>query len=175
MSHLRRIALIAALVLVALPPAAPAQERRGPARFDARGNSADAPAAEEGAAGGDAFGQQGSDGARAQDQGRPEALKREDIMSRIQGRQESFNYCYESALKVDKTAQGRVLLNWKIALDGKVTDLTVKASTFKAEKPDVKKKFEECLVDKVKQLVFPARRRGIPMDITFPFVFKPKA
>ena len=98
-------------------------------------------------------------------------LDKEDIMEVIQKRQSGITSCYEKELQTNRTLKGKVMVSFTIQVSGEVTDVKVNES-----KSDLKeKKVTDCMVLILKNLRFPARKKGPPQEINFPFNFKPKA
>lgn len=99
-----------------------------------------------------------------------QVLDKETIRKVIDGRNKSIAYCYEKELQTTRKLKGRVVVNLTIQLDGVVKGVKVvkDKSTLK------NKKVRNCIIDIMKSLRFPVRKTGEPIEINYPFVFKPK-
>ena len=70
----------------------------------------------------------------------------------------------ESQLLADPSLSGKIIVFWKIGLDGQVTEASIKSSTMKNNR------VEECLTKAVRRLRFDKPDGGICV-VEFPFVF----
>ena len=79
----------------------------------------------------------------------------------------AIRHCYNRELRKDPELAGVVKVKFTVGTQGKVTDAAIKESSLK------NKDVESCIVGEVKTWVFPEPRSGKPVDITYPFKFKP--
>ena len=92
--------------------------------------------------------------------------KQADILRVVTSRQRSVQYCYEKELARNPELKGKVILNWRIGLSGKVMKAWVGSSSLKNGT------VESCMTRAVKFWRFTKPDGGI-CEIKFPFVFSP--
>lgn len=92
-------------------------------------------------------------------------IDREEVRQVIRKNLKSIKTCYTDGLKNNPNIEGKVVIEWDIANDGSVSKAGVKSSALKDEA------VENCIVDKVKALKFPAPPTGNVANISYPFVF----
>jgi hypothetical protein len=90
--------------------------------------------------------------------------KEKDISRVVSARQRGIQYCYEKELNRNPELQGKVTMNWRIGLDGKVMKVIVENSTLG------NKTVEGCMTRQVKRWTFPKPEGGF-CQIRYPFVF----
>ena len=74
--------------------------------------------------------------------------------------------CYERQLLADPELSGKIVMRWKVQLDGKASDVSVQSSTMKNAK------VEKCMTRVIKRMRFDKPDGGICV-IDFPFVYSP--
>lgn len=92
-------------------------------------------------------------------------IDHEEVRHVIRKDLKSVGTCYADGLKKNPNIEGKIVIEWDIASDGSVSKAGVKSSTLKDEA------VENCIVDKVKALKFPAPPTG-SANISYPFVFR---
>ena len=97
-------------------------------------------------------------------------LDREDILKVINRKKTSIRGCYEKILQTNQSLKGKLMVNFTIQLNGSVKD----ASIVKGKSSMKDKKVTKCVMGIVKNMIFPKRKKGEPMEINFPFNFQPK-
>lgn len=90
--------------------------------------------------------------------------KEADITRVVSARQSGITYCYEKELARNPELQGKVTMNWRIGLDGKVVKVLVENSTLN------NKTVEGCMSRQIERWTFPKPEGGM-CQIKFPFVF----
>ncbi len=95
-------------------------------------------------------------------------LDKETIKGVINKRNQSILYCYEKELQTNQKLKGRVVINLTINLDGSVSDVNLVKKASKL----TDKKVTDCVVDIMKSLKFPSRKKGDPITINYPFNFQ---
>jgi hypothetical protein len=93
------------------------------------------------------------------------SLPPELIAQVIKDNRNGFRYCYERNLQVEKDLAGMVKLFFIIGPTGKVTSASVKEATLKNAA------VQECMLTRMRSLVFPVPRGGGVVIVTYPFVF----
>ncbi len=92
--------------------------------------------------------------------------KEADIQRVVNARRSGISYCYEKELARNPELGGKVTLNWRIGLDGKVMKVIVESSTLG------NKDVEGCMIRNVERWTFPKPEGGM-CQIKYPFVFNP--
>lgn len=92
--------------------------------------------------------------------------KQADILRVVSSRQRAVQYCYEKELARNPELKGKVILNWRIGLNGKVMKSWVSSSSLKNGT------VESCMTRSIKRWTFTKPDGGI-CEIKFPFVFSP--
>jgi len=87
-----------------------------------------------------------------------------DIVQVIEANQTAVVGCYNSELKKNSQLKGKVVMSWRIGLDGKTRKVKVSSSTLK------NKAVEDCLLRQLKGAHFPKPDGGM-CQIRYPFVF----
>lgn len=94
------------------------------------------------------------------------ALSKEQIKAVVGAHRSEIKACYDAALKENDKLEGKVVIWWTVAGDGKVVDAKVKESSLST--PAV----ESCMVEKIRAWVFPEPKGGGSVEINYPFVLK---
>jgi hypothetical protein len=100
--------------------------------------------------------------------GTPDAsggLSREQILKVVMSHAAAIQFCYEKELQRFPHLSGKVMLGWKVDLDGRVEVVKVDSTTL--GNPSA----ESCMARQVKNWQFP-RPNGVVANVTFPFFFK---
>lgn len=90
--------------------------------------------------------------------------KNADILRVVSSRQRSIQYCYEKELARNPELKGKIIVNWRIGLSGKVMKAWIGSSSLKNGS------VESCITRSVKFWRFSKPDGGI-CEIKFPFVF----
>ena len=90
--------------------------------------------------------------------------KESNIREVVQKRANALRNCYEQQLLANPELSGKIIVFWKIGLDGNVTDASIKSSTMNNGK------VESCLTQTVRRLRFDKPDGGICV-VEFPFIF----
>lgn len=90
--------------------------------------------------------------------------KESNIRDVVKKRANSLRNCYEQQLLANPELSGKIIVFWKIGLDGRVTDASIKSSTMNNAK------VESCLTQTVRRLRFDKPDGGICV-VEFPFIF----
>ncbi len=90
--------------------------------------------------------------------------KESNIRDVVQKRSNALRNCYEQQLLANPDLSGKIIVFWKIGLDGKVTDASIKSSTMNNAR------VEACLTQTVRRLRFDKPDGGICV-VEFPFIF----
>jgi hypothetical protein len=77
----------------------------------------------------------------------------------------AIQFCFEKELQRHPSLSGKVVLGWRIELDGHVSNAHLASSTL--GNPGT----EGCMVRQLKSWVFP-RPKDAVAQVTFPFLFK---
>jgi TonB family protein len=92
-------------------------------------------------------------------------IDREAIRRVIQSRLREMKACYEKGLNRDPSLGGKIVLEWTIGKQGRVTEASVKNSTMgNAE-------VEQCALSRLRTWRFPEPPVGREAEVTYPFVF----
>ena len=90
--------------------------------------------------------------------------KESNIREVVQKRANALRNCYEQQLLANPDLSGKIIVFWKIGLDGKVTDASIKSTTMNNAR------VESCLTQTVRRLRFDKPDGGICV-VEFPFIF----
>ena len=90
--------------------------------------------------------------------------KESNIRDVVQKRANALRNCYEQQLLANPELSGKIIVFWKIGLDGKVTDASIKSTTMNNNR------VEACLTQTVRRLRFDKPDGGICV-VEFPFIF----
>lgn len=90
--------------------------------------------------------------------------KSSDILRVVSSRQRSIQYCYEKELARNPELRGKLILSWRIGLNGKVMKSWIGSTSLKNGA------VESCILRSVKRWTFNKPDSGI-CEIKFPFVF----
>ncbi len=98
-----------------------------------------------------------------------QVLDKATIQKVIKKRQSGILNCYNTQLQTNHSLAGKVVINFTIQLDGTIQGgkAVKKATTMKD------KKVVKCIEKIVKNLHFPSRKKGEPIEINYPWVFQP--
>jgi pSer/pThr/pTyr-binding forkhead associated (FHA) protein len=91
-------------------------------------------------------------------------LSREAIAKVVRKHLREIQYCYERNLLLSPNLQGKVIMEWTIAVSGSVTVVKTKNNTMAS--PAV----AMCIAAKIKQWKFPKPKGGIVI-VSYPFIF----
>jgi hypothetical protein len=95
-----------------------------------------------------------------------EGLSMEEIGAVIQKHMDEVRYCHEADLIRNPKSEGKLVMDFKIAPNGKVEEASTKSSTLPGNY------LEKCLRGKLLTWKFPLPKGGVHVGVTFPFVFK---
>ena len=121
-----------------------------------------------GGTGGGLGGHQGKELKVAVQTGTPDlsgGLSREQILKVVMSHAAAIQFCYEKELQRFPHLSGKVMLAWKVNLDGRVETVKVDSSTLGNASA------ESCMARQVKNWQFP-KPNGVVALVTFPFFFK---
>lgn len=90
--------------------------------------------------------------------------KESNIRDVVQKRSNALRNCYEQQLLANPDLSGKIIVFWKIGLDGKVTDASIKSTTMNNAR------VESCLTTYIRKLTFDKPDGGICV-VEFPFIF----
>ena len=90
--------------------------------------------------------------------------KESNIREVVQKRANALRNCYEQQLLANPDLSGKIIVFWKIGLDGKVTDASIKSSTMNNNR------VESCLTQTVRRMRFDKPDGGICV-VEYPFIF----
>ncbi|MBQ9818200.1 MAG: AgmX/PglI C-terminal domain-containing protein [Proteobacteria bacterium] len=90
--------------------------------------------------------------------------KESNIRDVVQKRSNALRNCYEQQLLANPELSGKIIVFWKIGLDGKVMDASIKSTTMNNAR------VESCLTQTVRRLRFDKPDGGICV-VEFPFIF----
>lgn len=92
-------------------------------------------------------------------------LSKEQILKVVQSHAAAIQFCYEKELQRFPHLAGKVVVHWKVNLDGRVEGARVESSTLGNASA------ESCMVRQVKNWQFP-KPNGVVCVVNFPFFFK---
>ena len=93
-------------------------------------------------------------------------IDKKSVMAVIRRRQDGFQACYETALKANSKLAGKIVVEFTIGEDGKVTEARVVKDSMNSGETN------NCVVSLLKRLRFPAPADG-EVTINNTFVFQP--
>lgn len=93
------------------------------------------------------------------------SIDREAIRRVIQANKSAIRFCYDSALQRDRDLFGKLVLEWDIAEQGRVTRAVVKSSTLNNNS------VANCIIKKLKTWKFPEPPPNQVAVVSYPFVF----
>jgi len=93
------------------------------------------------------------------------ALSRETIFKLIDEFKDDYKKCYEIGLKQDSYLQGEVTVNFVLSGEGKVINSKIQKTTMKNEN------VQNCVMERIKNIKFPAPEGGGIVIVNYPFVF----
>jgi TonB family protein len=85
------------------------------------------------------------------------------ITAAIKRRQDAFQDCYQSALKQNSKLAGKIVVEFTIAEDGRVTDTRINKSTMGSAE------VEKCLQGVLRRMRFPAQKEEVTLSNSFVF------
>lgn len=94
------------------------------------------------------------------------SIDREAVRRVVQAGMREIRSCYERQLNKNKGLEGRIVLAWVIAEQGKVLSARVKNSNMN------NKELEECMIGRLKTWRFPEPPAGGHPEVSFPFMLK---
>lgn len=99
------------------------------------------------------------------------SLEKEAIQAVLRGGTTGVSSCYEAGLATDPALQGKVVLGWTVAADGRVKAArVVQADYGSPSSTAVQGQLERCLVKAISALRFPAPTGGA-VEVLYPFAF----
>jgi hypothetical protein len=97
----------------------------------------------------------------------PAHVDKEAFRNVVEQNIRSVRACYEAELKAAPKLAGKMVFDWQISADGRVT----KASLNDNRSTLHNSKMADCIVGLIKSWKFPAVPKDNVLDITFPFTF----
>jgi TonB family protein len=89
-----------------------------------------------------------------------------DVENAILNRKDDFFACYNKHQKAHaKKKSGKVVTDFVIGADGKVSKASIKESTLKEPK------VEACILETIQSIQFPVPHNGKPEQVSYPFQF----
>lgn len=95
-------------------------------------------------------------------------LDRETVRRVIAANRGKIRTCYERALLASPKLLGRVSYKWAIAPTGPVVQAEIKQSTLDSSN------LKACVLQVIREMVFPVAVNGLPTRVIYPFVFQSK-
>jgi len=92
-------------------------------------------------------------------------LSEAQILAVVKRNQAAIKYCFDLEFQKQPNLKGRVAINWRIDLQGRVTTVRVAQSTLNNER------VEGCMTRQIKRWQFPQPDGG-SVDVTFPFLMR---
>jgi len=90
-----------------------------------------------------------------------------DVIKRvIDQNKQQVRYCYEVELQRNQSLEGRLGVAWIIGAAGTVTQVRIKETTIN------NKNVENCVMEKIKNWIFPRPAGGGIVEVNYPFVFR---
>ncbi len=93
------------------------------------------------------------------------SLSKEQIYKVVASHAAAIQFCFEKELQRFPHLQGKVVLGWRVELDGRVSNARVDSSSLNNAGT------EGCMVRQLKMWVFP-KPQGTVAQVSFPFVFR---
>ena len=91
-------------------------------------------------------------------------MSREEVKRVIEQHLDEITYCYETALISNPSIKGKITMEWKILMSGKVGEVRIKSSTIKS--PEI----YSCIKAAIKTWQFP-KPVGNEVVVSYPFIF----
>jgi hypothetical protein len=91
-------------------------------------------------------------------------MSREEVKRVIEQHLDEITYCYETALISNPSIKGKITMEWKILMSGKVGEVRIKSSTIKS--PEI----YSCIKSAIKTWQFP-KPVGNEVVVSYPFIF----
>jgi TonB family protein len=92
-------------------------------------------------------------------------LSKDQILKVVMSHKAAIQFCYEKELQRFPHLSGKVMIDWKVNLDGRVESVKVNSSSL--GNPSA----EGCMVRQIKAWQFP-KPNGVVANVSFPFFFK---
>lgn len=92
---------------------------------------------------------------------------REDVRSVLQLKAAELDTCYSRELKGNSSLSGKLVMKWNFNETGKVTEVSVVKSLSPV--------LDECVASAIKAWKFPTPGNGRFAEVSYPFLFYPKA
>jgi TonB family protein len=92
-------------------------------------------------------------------------VSKEQILKVVQSHAAAIQFCYEKELQRFPHLAGKVVIDWKVNLDGRVDGAKLGSSSL--GNPSA----ESCMVRQIKNWQFP-KPNGVICNVSFPFFFK---
>jgi hypothetical protein len=93
---------------------------------------------------------------------------RDDVRATIRSALSDVKGCYESALKKDKSLEGKLVIRFEFEKTGKVTKRETKTTSL--NEPEM----ETCVCQKISELNFPVIPDNKTAVVDYPFIFNTK-
>lgn len=91
-------------------------------------------------------------------------LSEEQILAVVKRNQAGIKYCFDQEYGTQPNAKGRMIVTWRIDLEGHVTAVHVEQST-------LPNRVEECALRQIERWQFPQPDGG-SVVVTFPFIMR---
>lgn len=95
-----------------------------------------------------------------------EGLRKEEVIAVIRNHMGEVKHCHDFAILYHPNLEGRVVIDFTIGPSGMPSSVKEQSSTL----PE--KKLAPCLVSKIATWKFPRPRQGVPVQVSYPFIFK---
>jgi hypothetical protein len=95
-------------------------------------------------------------------------LDKEIIQRVVRRHRREISYCYESQLQQNPRLEGRIVVNFKIASNGRVVAAMTKSTTMN------NRRVESCIANKIRHWNFPAPSTTGLVSVNYPFRFTPQ-
>ena len=95
-------------------------------------------------------------------------LDKETVRRVVMASRANIRLCHERSLAMasqNQKVEGRLVFFWRIAADGPVSESKIKMSATKSDLLD------QCVLNVIKQLVFPRAQNGMATTVSYPFQF----
>jgi pSer/pThr/pTyr-binding forkhead associated (FHA) protein len=92
-------------------------------------------------------------------------IDREAVRRVVRSKLLEIKSCYERALNMDKSLEGKVVIRFQIEEQGRVRVASTKSTTLN------NRQVEECVATRIKNAIFPEPPPGTVAEVDYPFVF----
>lgn len=92
-------------------------------------------------------------------------IDREAVRRVVRSKLMEIKSCYERALNMDKSLEGKVVIRFQIEEQGRVRVASTKSTTLN------NRQVEECVATRIKNAIFPEPPPGTVAEVDYPFVF----